>query len=632
MRIGQRLAAGFGSLVLAVLVGAAVTVGGLKTLSDLTETLYRHPFTVSNASVQAQFDIARIRNEMLQLVLFEGQDDMDESVAEIEALSRNVDDNLRLIRERFLGDVKRVELAQGHMANWALIRRAIIDALKAGDRAAAARLAQNEGTPTFDSAMREMDYVRDFSRRKATEVFEETIHHTDQFSIIAFSVFAASLALATAISWAVTRSIVQPLSQLNQAKRRLAAGELDVAVPALDRSDELGEMARDLNVLKQFMIERERAQEQSRLLSEALEQSSNLVLMTDAQGTIIYVNRTFTKITGFTAEEVIGRNPRLLKSDNTPQSAHAELWRTIGAGAEWRGELEDRRKDGSPFWVLATISPIRGEAGEVTHFIATHEDITDRKLAEIQLQQAYDRAEVASRAKTELLANMSHELRTPLNAIIGFAEVIDSEALGANHPRYREYVRDILASGRHLLALINDILDVSAIEAGKLMLREEEVAVPDLVHSCLRLIQPKAMETKVEVSVAIQPEFTSVRADERRLRQILLNLLSNAVKFTPEGGAVTLRAFLGADGSGSFEVRDTGIGMDAAGLRKALSPFGQVDTAYTRRHQGSGLGLPLAVSLVEAHGGTLVIDTAPGQGTAVTVTFPPERCLHQVVA
>ena len=272
------------------------------------------------------------------------------------------------------------------------------------------------------------------------------------------------------------------------------------------------------------------------------------------------------------------------------------------------------------FLLVATAS-----FGTAYH-LATQQDIARRKQVEQELRHAHSLAEVANRAKTELLANMSHELRTPLNAIIGFAEVIHIQALGPDNPKYIDYIGDIMASGRHLMALISDILDISAIESGKLELREASVEVADLVESAIRQISARAAGNGLVLNRDVAPSFRRMIADERRLMQVLLNLLSNAVKFTPAGGKVTLTAGLAEDGSGVFVVSDTGIGMDPAGIAKALSPYGQVESAYIRSHEGSGLGLPLAGNLTAAHGGTLSIASRVGAGTDIVLTFPPERC------
>ncbi|MCW9001299.1 MAG: PAS domain S-box protein [Rhodospirillales bacterium] len=374
----------------------------------------------------------------------------------------------------------------------------------------------------------------------------------------------------------------------------------------------------DVSKLKQ-------ARDQVRTLSRVVEQSPNMVIVTDEKGIIEYVNPTFVEITGFSEEEAIGQTPAIVRSASTSASRHKDLWETINAGNTWRAELEDRTKDGRPFWVATSISPVRGANGEITHYVSQQQDITARKEAERELKKAKEQAEIASKAKSELLANMSHELRTPLNAIIGFSSIIKEQAFGpVGNDRYSDYANDINASGVHLLELINDILDVSAVEAGKVELNIDDIDFTDVLNASLRLIRARAQEGGVIIRNNTPELLPLIRVDERRLKQILINLLSNAVKFTEEGVEVSISAHLSDAGEFVFEVSDQGIGMNKEDIEKALSPFGQADSGLDRKYQGTGLGLPLTIGLIELHGGSFLIDSERGKGTTVSVTFPPE--------
>lgn len=251
------------------------------------------------------------------------------------------------------------------------------------------------------------------------------------------------------------------------------------------------------------------------------------------------------------------------------------------------------------------------------------QEISERKLAEKRTLTALAEAKVANRTKSEFLANMSHELRTPLNAIIGFSDMLKMEVFGppANE-KQTEYLNNIYESGVHLLELINDILDVSVIEAGMLELKKENIDISGVTNSVLKMIKNRADMRKIKLISNIDPGLPHLLVDARRLKQILLNLLSNAVKFTPPGGEVKLVAENHNDDQICLSIIDTGIGMDDKDIDVALRPFGQVDSRLARKYEGTGLGLPLTQNLVEAHEGTLEITSQKGKGTTARICFP----------
>jgi PAS domain S-box-containing protein len=250
-----------------------------------------------------------------------------------------------------------------------------------------------------------------------------------------------------------------------------------------------------------------------------------------------------------------------------------------------------------------------------------------------ELHAAKEAADAASRTKSEFLANMSHELRTPLNAIMGFSEIIKNEMFGhIAVPQYVEYARDIYSSGAHLLDIINDILDLSKVESGKFDLTEENVAVEEVVFAVCNIIKGKADEKNLHIAPRLPGVMPRLYADKRALKQMMLNLLSNAVKFTPKDGEVCISAGVDDDGAVEIVVRDSGIGIAAEDMDKVFAPFGQVDSALAREHEGTGLGVPLVKAMVELHGGTLTIDSTPGKGSAVTLRFPPERSVRAEAA
>jgi len=283
------------------------------------------------------------------------------------------------------------------------------------------------------------------------------------------------------------------------------------------------------------------------------------------------------------------------------------------------------------------IEKRRAAQSALRHRIEELEDIRDRlerqgeQLGEFarDLGRARDKADAANAAKSAFLATMSHELRTPLNAIIGFSELIRDELAGdIGDRKYCDYARDIHSSGQHLLALINDILDVSKAEAGKLEISDEIVDVSEAVRSCIRLCRARADSAGAKLVEDLPADLPLLRADRRRMKQILINLITNALKFTGGAGTVTIRGAVDTAGWLVIEVRDSGIGMTEREIDKALEPFGQVDSAINRRHPGTGLGLPLTKSMVEVHGGRLEIESQVGQGTMVRALFPVQRVVH----
>ena len=324
----------------------------------------------------------------------------------------------------------------------------------------------------------------------------------------------------------------------------------------------------------------------------------------------------------------IGRSRIELAAD---AQADAEKWREHLAALErhepFRNFVYTRKIDDQPRNTLSVSGdPIFDHGGRFLGYRGTARDITPQVLAERSLRDAKEAAEAANVAKSQFLANMSHELRTPLNAIIGFSEAMELGIAGELQPRQAEYAAHIRQSGEHLHNIINDILDLAKVDAGKFELHEEADIDPrGIVDACVRLMKSHAVAGSLFLTTEIEETLPALQADPTRLKQILLNLLSNAIKFTEPGGAVIAAARCGADGAVRFEVRDTGPGMTPDEVKTALEPFGQVDAGYARRHEGTGLGLPLARRLTELHGGALTVESEKGRGTIVTVSLPAAR-------
>ncbi|MDX9688962.1 MAG: ATP-binding protein [Alphaproteobacteria bacterium] len=349
-------------------------------------------------------------------------------------------------------------------------------------------------------------------------------------------------------------------------------------------------------------------------------------------GEWINANRTMAQILGYlTPQDLLLAQPDL----------HGKLFANSHARRDWFARLEESKQHGQEaeintsdrrkLWVNMTGHAVRDPMGDIIHFECTMSDITERRRAEMDLIRTKEQADFANRSKSEFLANMSHELRTPLNAIIGFSEIIRDQLFGAvGQEQYIEYAGDIHDSGSLLLSLINDILDMSKIEAGKRELAETVLNLEEAMRSVTRLVAARAKAGKVRLTMSVPQTMPGFRAEERAMKQVLTNLLTNAVKFTPEGGSVSLTADLSPEDEIVITCKDTGIGMSKEEIPIALAPFGQIESALSRKNQGTGLGLPLTRALVELHGGTLDLHSEVGNGTSITLTFPKTRTVRKV--
>ena len=425
------------------------------------------------------------------------------------------------------------------------------------------------------------------------------------------------------------RSVLLPLLRLRASlvAARDDPAQADTFVLERRPDNEIGEAMEAANRLlgRVARIHREELATMNAMASQA----SDAILAYDGGGHILYANPACLLLCGFSdaADMAAAGLPRLrFKGQERDLTLPASLAR---GGYSREAVLVARDGREMPVYVNAARPP--RDADAPVQFYASITDITELNATRERLREQNLELQSANRAKTEFLTNMSHELRTPLNAIIGFSEVLRDGLFGPlGNPRYLDYSEDIHASGVHLLAIINDILDLAKIDAGKLELYESEIAIPELVEAVLPIVRGRAAAGELTLGVTLADDLPHLHGDPRAVKQMLINLLSNAIKFTEPGGQVTISASF-ERGMISLAVADTGIGIAEADLPTALSTFGQVEAGLDRKHEGTGLGLSLVVALAELHGAVVTLDSKPGVGTKASVTFPSRRTIGAAV-
>ncbi|WP_339800627.1 ATP-binding protein [uncultured Marinobacter sp.] len=385
-------------------------------------------------------------------------------------------------------------------------------------------------------------------------------------------------------------------------------------------------IVQDQAALRASRSEAEQARSNLRLFSQAAQQSLNLILITDASERITWVNRSFEKLTGYPLKEVIGRRPGdLLNGPDTPADACARIRQQLKTGLPVREEMVNYSRDGKPYWVDVYVEPLSDDSGRITHYVASQTDITERKEQERMVREARDAAERASRAKSEFLTNISHELRTPLNGIMGVAELLQDDAPEPIQP----YVHTLSQSSRHLLRLLNDILDLSYIESGHMKLDLAPMSLMTELREVAELFQPRAAESGTRLTIVADGiDELWLMADATRIKQVIMNLVGNAVKFT-EQGEIRIEARIAGDDSHQvtleLAVADTGPGIPLADQKRIFEYFEQLDNSVTRIRGGSGLGLAISRQLLQLMGGELLLESKPGSGSRFYTSLTLQR-------
>jgi PAS domain S-box-containing protein len=389
--------------------------------------------------------------------------------------------------------------------------------------------------------------------------------------------------------------------QLNENLRRASQSEL-----AIER-----------NKLKDSL---ERIQKLSLVASKA----RYGVVISDAAGRAEWVNDGFTRLSGYMSEDVIGRKPgELLQGPDTDPEAVKFVGERLAQRERVSTEILNYSKNGGAYWVSLEIEPVFDEQGQLTNFIATYTDITERRAYESALRRAKEEAEAANRAKSEFLANMSHEIRTPLNAILGFTNVLLRDDDGTNSQR-TDFLLTVIDSGKHLLSLVNDLLDLAKVESRQLQIERIACSPHRILADVVSTLRVRAQERDISLDYEWSGDIPEqIESDPHRIKQLLLNLIGNAIKFTQQGG-VSVDASVetrGSDGLLKFVVTDTGIGISPDKLQSIFDPFVQADNSVTRRFGGTGLGLAISRSIAESMGGELTVSSQMGVGSQFTVTI-----------
>ncbi|HTL90010.1 MAG TPA: PAS domain S-box protein [Leptolyngbya sp.] len=365
------------------------------------------------------------------------------------------------------------------------------------------------------------------------------------------------------------------------------------------------------------ITDRKQIEQQLQIFSRAVESAYDSTVITDLNGKIAHVNSAASRIFNWTAEMLIGTHAAVFY----PERKQTEWLIAQAIAGGWSGEITCHRRDGNSFLALVSVSPVLDEHNQPTAVSMITRDITQQKQTEMELAAKNAELERASRMKSDFLANMSHELRTPLTSILGFSSILQKQIFGGLNPKQQIYIHQIYQSGQHLLGLINDVLDLSKVEAGQLRLDIAPIVVDELCEKTLSFVTEQARSRGLTVTAAIAPELEPLMADELRVRQMLLNLLSNAIKFSNEGGEIGLT--VKTDGESlHLTVWDQGIGIPEDKQHLLFQPFQQVDGSLSRKHEGTGLGLALTQKLAELHSGTVVMQSKEGEGSEFTICLP----------
>src|SRR6516164_3662380 len=601
---------------MSMLTGAVGVYGIFATTvaNRIVVDIYDRPLMAINFARSASSIFAQMGNQLLQARM---TGDIATMRAKLKNLSSNFFDDLGIAEQRSMspGALAAAHKVRGLARDWLAAVEAPMDEQRIASTPGVLLVALSE------QIMDEFDRLIELTAEDGFHQREQSLRQLGRIREINLTCSLLAMLLAGLATFVLDRRIQRPLAKAVAAADRVAAGDFEAKIPD-ESHDEIGSLMRSMRHMQASIREMMRREEAARRsaqarLVDAIEGAHEAMILVGSDGKIVILNSQ------------VGQFLRQPSVELTPGAPFAEALRRVVPV----GSLTGESGVGDPAEILASEGEVQlrpdlwlrvsrtltQEGG----FFLFWSDISDIKEREARLLEAKQDAEAASRAKSYFLATMSHELRTPLNAIIGFSEIIANELFGpVNEPRYREYSGLVVKSGRHLLNVINSVLDYAKSEAGHAELRCEPVDLTEIAADCLGMVDDQSRRTGIEVRRMLPDAPLVISGDDQKLRQLLLNLLSNAIKFTNAGGSVELRLAAAADRRPILSVSDTGIGMKPEDIPTALAPFGQIDSRLARKYEGTGLGLPLAKAFAEMHGAEFLFRSELGVGTTITIVFP----------
>ncbi len=467
------------------------------------------------------------------------------------------------------------------------------------------------------------------------------VKQTQKLAIILSSVFLTMLIISYLLAVWLQKLLTKPILKLADMTASISLNQDFTLQLEPYGKDEIGFLYQQFNHLLAQLLkrqhERDKAEKEISYLAQVLRNINEFVSITDLDNKITFINHAWLNEFGYGKEEVIGQKIDIIVSSaNRPEIIDEILSNTLKGG--WEGEIVNKRKDGSEFPVRLVTTIIYDNSNQPVSLVGISNDITYRKKAEeeltlhrdhlqelvirrtAELEKEKEHALSADRLKSAFLATMSHELRTPLNSIIGFTGILMQERPGSLNDEQKKQLGMVQNSSRHLLSLINDVLDISKIEAGQLKMNLQQFSLPEVINKVVETNKPFADKKNLRISVTIDESIKYITSDQLRVQQILLNLMNNAIKFT-ETGTVTVNCFTVSDFV-KIQIRDTGIGIEAENIEQLFKPFMQIDTGLTRKKEGTGLGLSISKKLTEMLNGKIEVESKVGLGSTFTVTLP----------